>query len=322
MREFSEAELRAIQKSLFRRFRKRAEIADIGFGPGVRANRQDPQRPASVCFYVRKKRTPRDREKHIPPTVKFRLKRRGKMRQFELPTDVIEVKKLVLSGVPMSFSGGGSVTGGVLVVWKEPSQTYLTWGLITVRHAFPASLSLPQSRANIRIAGAGSSRLSGTLLAVSSSARLDASLIRVKRFDLVAANIMDPTQGTNGLAVRTVDQLRDDEGASGVTRPRNTDRQFTVRTFIPVCHLFEQQIGVIDSVVHAHYAANQTFSSGTSGSLWRIANISGAIQFGGMSPAFREGFGQSLELVMAWAKETVDDLFGIEPDSFRYVARI
>lgn len=321
---FTADELRRIQRTLRRRFQlhRRRDLLDVGFGPGLRAARLDPQRPWCVCFYVHRKRQPRRYAERIPRQVQFRLRRGRRFIRFTAATDVIELTKPALSGCVLSYGAGSAVTAGLVVVWQEREAAGLSWAVVTVGHAFPAAVAFPEPLPRVEIRGRGSSRLAGRLLARAPRGRADAAVVQVQHYDLVRCGILDARHGSQALRIRSVDEVKGDEGAPGSSHPRRAARPFYIRAYLPECWLFEDLVGRLRHVIHAHRAQAQTFERGTSGSLWRVFEWPAAMQFGGLQPEFREGFAQILEGVLEWAQEAVGRQVPLQPGTFRAVAAI
>lgn len=324
MARFTSDELRRIQATLRRRFaiRRRADVLDVGFGPGYRAGRADAERPWCACFYVHRKRRRCPAHERLPRRVRFRVKRGRRFEQFTVPTDVIELNGPCLSGCVLSHASGAPAMTGLIVAWRERASSTLTWAVITVGHAFPRSVSFPEPMPRVVLRGQRGARVAGRLLARALSGGVDAAVVEVQRYDLVRSGIITPQQNTRGLVIRSVDEISRDEGAFGTTHPGQEVWPFVVRAYLPTCLLFVQQIGPIDHVVHAHRAPTGAFRPGTSGSLWRVASRSAAMQFGGLESRFEEGFAQALASVLPWASAAVTSLYDVIAGSFRIVATI
>ena len=109
-----------------------------------------------------------------------------------------------------------------------------------------------------------------------------------------------------------------DQNKVGQTLRSADRRPFTVHAYFPSLRV--TGIGSIVHIVSVLSAAAQTFQKGTSGSSWLIQSQAACMQVAGRTPDFRQGFGQSLAAVAAWAGTELQQQELMEPNSFRVVA--
>ena len=319
MDELTTDELRRIQHAVRSRFRisSRTNIVDVGFGTAIRAGKFEPSRGLCITFLVQAKKAPRKKSERIPQEVNVRVKRGRRFVSLSFRSDVVEVGRIVATGSRLDYRRKTATTG-VIVAWKGPSSSKLTWGLLTVGHLLPRGRSLSKLRRKVTIR-TGRGPFFGTLIAKSDGNReIDAAIALVEREDLVANKLLRASQSARGIVVRKLTKLVSDQNKAGKTLRVGGTRPFTVHAYFPTLRV--TGIGSIAHIVSVLAAAAQTFEKGTSGSSWLIQNQAACIQIAGRTPDFRQGFGQSLASVLEWAAKELQQQDLMQSDSFRIVA--
>ncbi len=212
MGPFTHEELSRMQRSLRQRYVKPAwsDVLDVGFGVAHKGGAVDPDREFTVCFFVKKKVDRRGRPA-LPRDVTVRLKRGKAFQAITLPTDVVEVGGIVPTGARVDFREAGApkfVTTGAIITWSQNDSDVDFWGIVTVGHDLPQQSDPGPSRVVTIRARPGGVDCSGTLIWKAARHSLfDASIIQVRRNDLIAARALLADQVGDSLAPRTLNQL-------------------------------------------------------------------------------------------------------------------
>jgi hypothetical protein len=240
----------------------------------------------------------------IPPEVAVFLSRgrggRKRLRRACFPTDVIEARKNARhTGIEMD-GGAQTFTGGTLVNWNDP-QDGPCWGLLSVSHAVASE--------QVRIQPPGKAAFYGTVYARTTlQDSFDAVLIKLKAADVQASlgNFL-PTPGSPAPICRSVEDLFDDGRnlhPTGKSLTVDSVRDFTIYGYFPAEQAPDAIIDDAPNREHLVVALgeNQTFESGTSGSVWKAdSGVVDAIQIAGFPDTFARGIGQPMVDYLSWA---------------------
>ncbi len=311
--DLSMDELRRVRATLVTRFGvgRRGNVLEIGFGMATVGGSFDARRRDAICFYVRHKRLPRSTKDRIPAIVEVRLKRERRFVLVRMPSDVVSIGDRAIKPTGRRIRHASrpwaAAVAGAVVAWNSKPRQRRTWGLVTVGHLFRHRSRLPESEKNVRLqfAESPSRELSGLLLARSTrndGSRVDAALVQVAHGILVRAGLVPPGAATNRKVVRAANELPSDAGVLGLSLPARRRVPLVVQRYLPTCNLVPELGALADAIdVVSHEA--RAFGEGRSGSLWVIKRQAAAVQFAGLPDDFRQGWGQSLETVLAWARE-------------------
>jgi hypothetical protein len=312
-------EMQRIQRTLRKRYRAgvHGNILDVGFGAALESGRMQPERGACLTFLVRRKRHRPRRQDAIAPSVGVRLKRGRHFAQLVFPTDVVEVGQITTTGRRLEYTSR-HVTTGVVLAWRTPGESRLSWGLVTVGHPFPRWQALGPSRRRVTV-HTRRGTIAGVLIARSDSRRnVDAAIARVEKQELIDKRLITRSQSRHRIAARDVARLSGDPQRSGETLRVGGTRPFVVHAYFPLLHV--PRVGQIAHVVSVLSGRPGTFARGTSGSPWRWGNQAACVQVAGRAADFQQGFGQALTTVVEWAAGALRKHPGAEPESLRTVA--
>ena len=316
---FSDDELRRLQANLRRRF-QRANVVDVAFGQAYRNGTKDHGRSFCVCFFVRRKRNPRDPAQRIPRQVTCRLKQGSQYRTVKLPTDVIQTRKMNPSGRKVRRANKRSrVTTGCVVSWKEAGQRRRKWGIVTVGHYFPRGRL---SNANVFVYRTSTNKITGEYLFRSARrSKLDLAVASFEKQHLVQAGLV-PQRAIPNLKPRSIEQLKSDIGKQGksLIPPRNATIGIQFDHYFPENDEVDE-LGIIKHVVRVKSSASGAFKGGRSGTIFRAPNGQAAlIQFAGTTGAAQEGLGQACVSMLEWLTERLAEEVALESDSVRLIS--
>ena len=317
---FTNDELRRLRRNLRKRFR-RAMIVEVAFGPGKRKGKRDAKRPFCICFLVSRKRNPRDRKQRIPPTVRCRLKRNSKFVSFEIPTDVVQTRKMKMTGRDARRPNKSSrVTAGSVVSWKEEGLTKRKWAIVTVGHYFPAG-SLCNKK--VFVYRTSSNKIFGEYMFRSEkSSKLDVAVAEFKKQDLLNAQLIRGGSIPN-LKPRTIEQLKNDVSKKGKSLIPPKDSKITISFdyFLPENDEVEE-LWTIKNVIRVNATANGAFKGGRSGTIFVANNGQIAlVQYAGTTGSAKQGLGQAYVSIMDWLLEQLKTRVHLVAGSLRLVSK-
>ncbi len=309
-----------------------SNVVGVGFGIGVKADSIDLQRPVVLRLYVLEKRAKRSRKKNRPlseidPLVNVGLfepndqlflatdnSRSHDLHgrpltggTIQLPTDVMQVGKIVSSGALVSVHRDPSiVTAGVVVRWRQwLSPSILRWGIVTVAHGFDPPID-PSVAIDSQILNPVDGRVFHGKRIVQFRPPLrgyDTVLIGVRMSDLLDHGLI-VSEHTPPIIPASYSSIGLSRGTVGIAYQRARFVGFTV--IGNVSPLNVEGVGSVDRMMHVRSEAKDAFVETTSGSVYAIADpdthnlIPAAIQIGAdASTDFRDGFGQCLSDVLS-----------------------
>lgn len=309
-----------------------ANVVGVGFGVGIRDALVDLQRPVVLRLYVKEKRKKNSRRKRRPlseieSTIKVGFFESGEplflsggspenldfhgrpitAGILQLPTDVIQVGRIVSSGAYASVDHDPSiVTAGVIVRWRQRlSVNILRWGIVTVAHGFDPPID-PSAARDSRIQNPVNGQTFHGKRIVQFRPPLrgfDTVLIGVQSRDLLNHGLI-VSEYSSPIQPASYSSLGFSRGTVGIAFQRGRFVGFTVLG--NVSPLYVDQVGSVGRMVHVRSEARQAFVPTTSGSVYAIADPNGqnlvpaAIQIGADSGTdYRDGFGQCLSDVLS-----------------------
>lgn len=325
MGPFDADEVIRVQKSLERRFASAAypEVVAIGMGLAVKSKRPDPDRGLTVCFYVRRKLNPRNKDSRLPKVVRVRAKTDGKFKTVDLPTDVVEISGIQPSGTDVegALAPGrrDDFTGGVWLEWIVSGNPDVQGGLVTIGHGvgYPEDLGA----ADLLVAFAASTQF-GVLVdkARVNQNRIDASIVTMYDPRALAAQIgaFFPIS-----AIRPLNSVIGDTSvkARGESLTRNQKVvSFSLEAYS--ASFLMPKVGLLKNVVRVRSSQAGAFKKGRSGSPWTIVDSVGnkhlaMIQVGTDAAAGDTvGYGQILDQSAAnWAISRIEQEPNVVPGS-------
>ena len=313
LRGLSADELRRIRNTLLDRFRSDGRsVAEIGFGQAERGGRPDPQRPEAICLYVREKpRRLRSRTSPLPPEVDIRVRRGSNYVLVRLPTDVIEFGRRTAEAtgwqVRHRWRLQSVAVANCLVAWRMAKTRAWQWGVLTTGHLFHSRRVVPEPLPQVRVGARGRTFAWGTLLARTrprDGSHVDAALVGIELDALLAAGVLEKRPPLRGKAVCPLSDLVQQIGADGVSLSTSGTIPFSVQRYLPLCTLVPE-LGPLRHVLDVTSSRRGAFGRGRSGSLWVVDRKATCLQFAGLPPQFRQGWGQSLETALDWVRDEV-----------------
>jgi hypothetical protein len=294
-------ELKRINETLHRRFRKfdNDNIIDIAFGQKVSDGKAQHE-VFSVCFFVKKKRNPKDLNARIDRLISMRLKRGREFIEIQLPTDVIEMDSLCPTGVGVYEKSTSKFlcTAGLAVRLRRNTleASFDEFGLVTVAHPFRDSERALKVMLSARLKD--NPMIAGTLREHSSlpNSNFDASFVQADKLALDTSGFLQST----GLRLPMSDtQLTEAANSRLKGIVLRTDAQvgirvthFSIKTLNPL-PFFGHMRGILrGETVHAKLGI------GTSGSIWTIDGRVAGLQFASEKPDFKIAYAQSIHAIV------------------------
>ena len=299
-------ELDRIYETLIERFGvgQRGNICDIGFGIAEDDGTVNQRRRDEVVFYVTKKCTPRAKRDRIPKPLEVRLKRANRFVLVRLPTDVVVLENtsdLVLTGREIKHLSRAPVaTASAILVWRVAGEYYFRWGVISVGHLFWSRRTIPETAPQVAVQIDGEQLTGRLLMRTRPNDGVDIALAEIELDELKRSLGFRPR--TAAKPIRSINDLKDDRGKRGTTKPRDSELEFRVLRYFPQFRSVPD-IGTLFHILTVESGTSGAFKVGRSGSQWNIARQFACHQiFGWEAGNFRRAGGQSMHYALRWVQ--------------------
>jgi hypothetical protein len=294
------AHIRQIQKALRERQLQTGDpnFIAIGLGKGMRGNKLDKERPLVVQYAVREKLENPKSPHRVKGEVTVSLRTSSGHKKITLPTDVIEIGKMVPTSAPIS-SGDERFSGGYLVSWMQPNTR---WGVLTVGHGLHASQSA------MAVINYGHSVTGRVLGFTSPDDAIDAGLVEIASDQVQQLFGPAITTAPAPLYYRSFTQLVSDTQNAHATCTMEVIQ--SVAPFQLTGYFTEDgtsqplvpDLPGLKNIFFGQSTQPQVFRPGVSGAAWLVVpHISAAMQVAGNDSEFNHGFGVSIDLLLRWA---------------------
>ena len=317
--ELTVEELDRIYESLVKRFGvgQRGNIREIGFGIAEDDETLNERRRGEVVFYVTRKCTPRAKRDRIPKPLEVRLKRGSRFVLVRLPTDVVVLEDrsdLVLTGREITHLSRAPVaTASAVLVWRVAGEYFFRWGVVSVGHLFWSRRTVPETAPQVAVQIDGEQLTGRLLLRTRPKDGVDIALAQIELDDLKRSIGFRPR--TAAKPIRSINDLKDDRGKRGTSKPRDSAIGFRVLRYFPQFRSVPQ-IGTLFHILTVESGTSGAFKMGRSGSQWNISRQVACHQiFAWENGGFRRSGGQSMHYALRWLQTELAKLHSVTKSS-------